>query len=36
MSELLTIVGTTVLTFTLTELLRAALRTWRKNKSPRK
>ena len=31
MNEILTIVCTTVLTFTLTELLRAGLRAWRKN-----
>ncbi len=36
MDELFTIVCTTVLTFALTELLRAGLRAWRKRrKKPR-
>ena len=36
MTELFTIVCTTVLTFTLTELLRAGLRAWRGKNKPRK
>ena len=36
MTEIFTIVCTTVLTFTLTELLRAGWRKLRKNKKPRR
>ena len=36
MTEILTIVFTTILTFTLTELLRAGLRAWRGKNKPRK
>ena len=36
MTELFTIVCTTVLTFALTELLRAGLRAWRGKNKPRK
>ena len=34
MEHFFTIVCTTVLTFTLTELLRAGLRAWRRSKKP--